>query len=335
MALGQFGSTTADSLRFSAGGRTGGGANGSLIDQAIERLTPSPSSGNPAQSDQLAQSLAGYGVNLCPMGSFEDLDVGATLAGTVSSSGTTVTGSGTAFLTDFANNDLLIVCDATTGETRLRRVTARASDTSLTIASAFSSDIGAGSLHAQCNRPLGWNLAGTGAYYGRDTTNVQEGLASALITVPNTTAVSLHKTVLTISSTQNTRFRGRRVTLSARVLSSLASRLTLRLDDGVLTLDSRAHVGDGTFELLSVTMTLDAAATKIKVSAECSSGDNTTFNVDALKLEEGATATTFTLHPHDQFGRTRRNQDTSTDTATTVYEELTNMNVLGVVTDGA
>lgn len=60
----------------------------------------------------------------------------STLAGTVSSSGTTVTGTGTAFLTGFDANQEKIVAD---GEERL--VTAVASDTSLTIQSAFTAPL--------------------------------------------------------------------------------------------------------------------------------------------------------------------------------------------------
>lgn len=62
----------------------------------------------------------------------------ATITGTISSSGTTVTGSSTNF------DGEIEVGDYITASSQNRRVTAVASDTSLTVAAAFSSDLSAG-----------------------------------------------------------------------------------------------------------------------------------------------------------------------------------------------
>lgn len=61
------------------------------------------------------------------------------LTGTITSSGTAVTGSGTAFLTELAVGDFIA---GTANE--FREVTAIATDTSLTLASAFTTDIASG-----------------------------------------------------------------------------------------------------------------------------------------------------------------------------------------------
>ena len=340
--LGRFGGTSTDRLRTSSGGGATSGsevAGRALVDQALERLLPS-TQGQPTATPQLGLLLANYAQNRVVNGSFEALEVTevanttVTIAGTISSSGTTVTGSSTVFTTALAVNDLLIAFNVTTNTTEIRRVTAIATDTSLTVESAFSTNLGAGSLWTRARTFRGWTLTGSSSYIERDTTNVQDGLAACELTAATNTATDLAQS-LTISATQNTRLRGREATFSARVLASTADRVFLKVDDGVLTQSSRFHVGDGTFETLQVTITVDAAATKLEVSLEISSGASIAATFDSAMLVEGASAVAFSPHPGDGTLQNRVTYAaTTTTTISTTGEQLDSMIILGVVLDG-
>ena len=146
--------------------------------------------------------------------------------------------------------------------------------------------------------PDGWTLTGAGATVARNTTDVQRDLASVDITAALNTATDLAQS-LTISASQNTHLRGRFVTFSCQVKASVVSRVFLRIDDGVDTVDSEYHTGGGAFEELTVTKKIDGSATKIETSIEISSGASITATADAAMLVEGETPVGFARHIDD------------------------------------
>lgn len=184
--------------------------------------------------------------------------------------------------------------------------------------------------------PDGWTLSGAGATVARNTTanQIQDGLASCNVTAALNTVTRLSQT-LTISTTQNTRLRGQQVVLAKRVLVSTAARVSVELDDGVAAATtSLQHTGSGAFETLAVTITVDSAATQIKCSLLISSGASITATMDAAKLEEGATATAFTLNLGDLLLTPRYVSATGNTTTTSADTALDSMSIANVIVDG-
>lgn len=330
--LGTFGGSETPVQGVSGG--TGLDPISDFIQSSRDGRIPSPE-GEPALSGQLSPDRFGFGDNMLINSSFESWGTGTTsaaLTGTISSSGTTVTGAGgSTFLTDYAVGDY-VHATATLVE---ERITAIASDTSLTTAKAFTPVIAAGSAYKRTRFAVdGWTLTGAGALQARNATNVQQGLSALDLTAALNTATDLAQSI-TISATQNTRLRNRVVTLSARVRATTASRVFLRLDDGVKTKDSAFHPGDSAFQTLVVSMTLDGSATKIEASVEISSGASITATVDAMKLEEGNQATSWTPNVRDLFVQPRYvSNGTSDSTTTTTNVEMLGMHFSNVILDG-
>lgn len=106
------------------------------------------------------------------------------LVGTLSTSTTTVTGSGTAFLTDFQIGDVLqVTSGAQSGQ--VRRITNVASNTSMTLESAFGADQSAGTTYKRGGEaPNTWY----GIYLIGDTTSANP---VALMLSTRTTALQL------------------------------------------------------------------------------------------------------------------------------------------------
>lgn len=144
--------------------------------------------------------------------------------------------------------------------------------------------------------PDAWTLTGAGATIARNGTNVKGmGLYSVDVTAALNTATDLAQS-LTVSSTVNATLRGRAVTFTCYVKAGAASRAFLKIDDGVGTTSSSNHSGGGTFELLSVTRTLDASATKCECSVEISSGASITVTADDAMLVPAETPLAFSLN---------------------------------------
>lgn len=185
--------------------------------------------------------------------------------------------------------------------------------------------------------PDGWTLTGTGSTIARNTTSgqIHRGLASVSVTAALNTATDLAQS-LTISATQNTQLRGRRVTFSCYVRTGTAGRVFLRIDDGVGTTDSVFEtIGDSTFRRLAVSRLLDASATKVEVSCEISSGASITVQFDAAKLEIGDSPTEWVANARDPFLQSRVASSTaSTTTQNTAMSDLDTMSIANVIVDG-
>lgn len=100
--------------------------------------------------------------------------------------------------------------------------------------------------------------------------------------------------------------RGRLVTFTARVRTTVAGACRLAIQDSVTGQTFGAfHTGGGVYQTLSVTATVAAAATSAYVQVVFSASG--TFYVDSAVLVVGATAPPFTpLHPADDLGRCLR-----------------------------
>ena len=151
--------------------------------------------------------------------------------------------------------------------------------------------------------PDNWTLSGAGAAVASDSggDDVQEGSKSVRVDAALNTETALTQTI-TISDTQNTRLRGRRVTFIVRTRPgspSPADRVFVRITDGVTTKDSPLHPGGAVFQTLSASIVVAASATSIAVSGRISSGAVAHAYFDAMKLVEGDAITAFTPHASD------------------------------------
>jgi hypothetical protein len=102
--------------------------------------------------------------------------------------------------------------------------------------------------------------------------------------------------------------RGKQVAFSARVRTSTASAIRLRITTsgtGAATTDGSFHSGGGTYETLSVTATIGASISAVVVSVVASA--SCTFYVDAAMFVIGSAAVTYLpLHPADDLARCQR-----------------------------
>ena len=151
--------------------------------------------------------------------------------------------------------------------------------------------------------PDGWTLNGAGATVAKNTTNITDGKASVNVTAALNTATDLAQNRIVISATENTRLRGRVVTLAGDVKVSSASRAFIKVDDGVSTTSSSFHTGGGAFETITISHTINASATKLEISMEIASGASITATYDAIVMVEGSSPVGFSPHINDEYPR--------------------------------
>lgn len=148
--------------------------------------------------------------------------------------------------------------------------------------------------------PDKWTLTGSGASVAQNTSDVKgEGQYSCNVTNGASNAADLGNS-LSVSSTVNAHLRGATVSASVQVKVSTASRVTIKVDDGVDTTSSSAHTGGGTYEQLTVTHTMNASATKLELSVEISSGGAITATFDNAMLTISEAPTNFALNLLDK-----------------------------------
>jgi hypothetical protein len=113
--------------------------------------------------------------------------------------------------------------------------------------------------------PWGWTLSGTGAAVAQDTSNLNGlGPYSAKVTFGSAPAV-LGRPVLASTSFLNY-FRSRTFSAAMAIKTSSAAQARVEINDGIASSYSSYHTGDGTFQWLQVTRTIDPAATIINVN---------------------------------------------------------------------
>lgn len=185
------------------------------------------------------------------------------------------------------------------------------------------------------NVPDNWTLTGSGSQGDRETTTIRYGKASLKITAALNTATDVAQSI-SISSTNKPYLQGRYVTFSCLVYSTTASRVFLRLDDGVTTADSWTHSGGSAWEFIHVSLKIDSSATKIESSLEISSGASISAFFDAAMLVEGDSPAGFSPNIDDVLlvPRLAEASDQITKTGATLAD-MANMDIDNVIVNGA
>ncbi len=111
--------------------------------------------------------------------------------------------------------------------------------------------------------PKFWTLSGTGASVAR-TTDKSHGTYALTLTFGSATA-QLRQAV---SANDLAYLKGKQVKLWAAVKTSNANEARLRIDDGVGVSSSPFHNGNSLYQILEVTRTIDASATKVEAVLE-------------------------------------------------------------------
>jgi hypothetical protein len=136
--------------------------------------------------------------------------------------------------------------------------------------------------------PTGWTATGAGITVAKNTTGGQFkiGAASAAVTRVGTDCY-LAQAIDTIPGFGAVAWwQGRKVTLGCWVRATVASRARIGINDGVGSTFSPYHTGGSALEWLTVTRTLDAAATKVEIRLQVDTG-NTTAQFDGAILVFG------------------------------------------------
>ena len=131
--------------------------------------------------------------------------------------------------------------------------------------------------------PDGWILSGTGAVIAKESTVVKIGSHSALLTYGSSTP-KLYQNIGDIDQ-----YKSHAITAGAWVHCSVAGRAYIRIDDGVGGTNSTLHSGNSDWEFLTVTRTVDASATLLRLGCQLA-GDSAYF--DGVILVEGSEAPT-------------------------------------------
>lgn len=138
--------------------------------------------------------------------------------------------------------------------------------------------------------PDSWTLTGTNAKTARNGTNFKHGTYAAdVVRVGNDAYLSQ---VVSTLKPPAAWWRSKTVTLAAWVRATVASRARLVINDGVGTSASSYHTGGSAFEHLTVTRTLDAAASTVELRLQVDTGD-TTAQFDAVTFTFGSYTTDF------------------------------------------
>jgi hypothetical protein len=135
--------------------------------------------------------------------------------------------------------------------------------------------------------PDAWVLTGASATVAREGTIIKHGLYSGKLTRAGTDCNLMQDIYVPGGSTF---VRSRQYTFGAWVYATVASRVRLRMDDGVTVTNSSYHTGGSTWEWLTVTATLGAAITTFKVGLQVDTGDTSGY-IDGMAITEAATLT--------------------------------------------
>ncbi len=151
--------------------------------------------------------------------------------------------------------------------------------------------------------PEAWSLSGIGATVTKNSSEVRMGKAALdLMNLP-TNAASISQTVLTISATKNTQYRGKIVTASVWAKTDMPETVSMEINDGRGVSTSDFHPGDGTWQLLSVTHTLDETSYQLAVTLKSEAFYPGTTTFDGAGLMEGMMPFAFHRNMNDEFAR--------------------------------
>lgn len=130
----------------------------------------------------------------------------------------------------------------------------------------------------------------------KETTIISSGTASIKVD----TTVASGSSMYVIENIENYQdFQGKTVTYSCRVRTSTANKIRLAMADGVTQSFSSYHSGGGTFETLSMTFTVNAAATNLScyIGMVADTVVVNTFYADAAMLVMGSSVPTYMPTP--------------------------------------
>ena len=138
--------------------------------------------------------------------------------------------------------------------------------------------------------PTGWTLGGAGATFARSSVQVKTGTYSGLLTrVGNDCNIQA-------GIANFAYYKGRKVTAGYWVYATVASRARVSIYDGVQNSYSSFHSGVAGWEWLTVTRTMDAAASTFLTNARIEGGDTSAY-FDGAILVEGDTCPAFSDKP--------------------------------------
>lgn len=133
--------------------------------------------------------------------------------------------------------------------------------------------------------PDNWAITGSGATIARESsgTLIKHGLYSAKLTRVGNDATLMRDIYVPAGSTY---VRSRDFTYGGWAYATAASTTRLRIDDGVTVSQSAYHTGGSTWEWLTITVTVGASVTQLKVGFEVVT-TNTSSYLDAVGIVEG------------------------------------------------
>jgi len=140
--------------------------------------------------------------------------------------------------------------------------------------------------------PDGWDK-GTNTTIAREATTIKIGTYSAKLT--NLISDISYIEQANIATPKGIAYwKGRTVTFSCWIYATVASRVKLRIDDGITSSYSTAHTGDSTWQLLTLTKTLSGSAAKLELLiGDLTAGSIHSFYVDGAMLVEGESTFAF------------------------------------------
>jgi hypothetical protein len=133
--------------------------------------------------------------------------------------------------------------------------------------------------------PTNWTLTGSGATVARDGTNFKIGTFAAALTRVGNDCYLAQNAVTSFGPAAW--WQNRQVTFGAWVRATAGSRARLHIHDGVGSSASEYHTGTGLWEWITVTRTIDNAATQVEIRLAVDTG-NTTVQFDGATLVLGA-----------------------------------------------
>ena len=142
--------------------------------------------------------------------------------------------------------------------------------------------------------PDGWASFGAGITVAQQADTVRFGEYSVAVTRAAADVYIRQDYIPAggIDANTNTYWQGRKVTAGCWVYATVAARAGIRIFDGVGSATSSLHPGDSAWHFLTVTLTLDAAASKLGVDLLLVT-DATTAYFDGAILVEGTICPTY------------------------------------------
>jgi hypothetical protein len=146
--------------------------------------------------------------------------------------------------------------------------------------------------------PDGWTLSGSGASVAREASIIKLGTYSVKLTRGGTDCQVYNSNYSTIPILGKgiAYWQGRTITYNCWVYATVATTTRLHISDGIGNSYSSYHTGNSTWQLLTVTRTIDAGATGILVNLVVRTTDTSSY-FDGAMLVEGESAFTYSPKP--------------------------------------